>query len=107
MTLWFSVSAVGPELATARGLSGAETAWLTNAVQLGFVVGALLSARFTVPDVIKPRYLFSASALVGAVATVIIGGTGAIPRVHAVDTRRHFGENPCFTVLLKFQNISV
>ncbi|WP_336325564.1 MFS transporter [Halovenus sp. HT40] len=72
MTLWFSVSAVGPELATAWGLSGAETAWLTNAVQLGFVVGALLSALFTVSDVIKPRYLFSASALVGAAATVII-----------------------------------
>jgi MFS family permease len=72
MTLWFSVSAVGPELATAWNLSGAETAWLTNAVQLGFVVGALLSALFTVSDVIKPRYLFSASALVGAAATVII-----------------------------------
>jgi MFS family permease len=72
MTLWFSVSAVGPELAAAWGLSGVETAWLTNAVQLGFVVGALLSALFTVSDVIKPRYLFSASALVGAAATVII-----------------------------------
>ena len=72
MTLWFSVSAVGPELAAAWGLSGVETAWLTNAVQLGFVVGALLSALFTISDVIKPRYLFSASALVGAAATVII-----------------------------------
>ena len=72
MTLWFSVSAVGPELATAWNLSGAETAWLTNAVQLGFVVGALLSALFTVSDVITPRYLFSASALVGAAATVLI-----------------------------------
>jgi MFS family permease len=72
MTLWFSVSAVGPELATAWDLSGAETAWLTNAVQLGFVVGALLSALFTISDVIKPRYLFSGSAVVGAGATVVI-----------------------------------
>ncbi|MFC6873414.1 MFS transporter [Halobellus marinus] len=72
MTLWFSVSAVGPELAVAWGLSATETAWLTNAVQLGFVVGALLSALFTVSDVIKPRYLFSASAVVGSAATVII-----------------------------------
>jgi MFS family permease len=72
MTLWFSVSAVGPELAAAWGLSATETAWLTNAVQLGFVVGALLSALFTVSDVIKPRYLFSASAVVGSAATVII-----------------------------------
>ncbi|WP_336135030.1 MFS transporter [Natronomonas amylolytica] len=72
MTLWFSVSAVGPELATMWGLSAAETAWLTNAVQLGFVAGALLSALFTISDVVKPRYLFSVSAVVGAAATVVI-----------------------------------
>ena len=72
MTLWFSASAVGPELAAAWDLSPAETAWLTNAVQLGFVVGALLSAVFTVSDVIKPRYLFAGSAIVGAAATVVL-----------------------------------
>jgi MFS family permease len=72
MTLWFSVSAVGPELAAAWGLSAAETAWLTNSVQLGFVAGALLSAVFTVSDVVEPRYLFSASAAVGAAATAVI-----------------------------------
>ena len=72
MTLWFSVSAVGPELATAWDLSAAETAWLTNAVQFGFVAGALLSAVFTVSDVVKPRYLFAASAAAGAAATVVI-----------------------------------
>ncbi|MGM0715960.1 MAG: MFS transporter [Halobacteriota archaeon] len=72
MTLWFSVSAVGPELATLWGLSATETAWLTNAVQLGFVAGALLSALFTVSDVIKPRYLFAVSAVVGAAATAVI-----------------------------------
>jgi MFS family permease len=72
MTLWFSVSAVGPELATVWRLSAAETAWLTNAVQLGFVAGALLSALFAVSDVVRPRSLFSASAVVGAGATVII-----------------------------------
>ncbi|MEF8915512.1 hypothetical protein [Natronomonas sp.] len=52
-------------------LATAETAWLANAVQLGFVAGALLSALFTISDVIKPRYLFSASAVVGAAATVV------------------------------------
>nr|WP_254839707.1 spermidine synthase [Natronomonas marina] len=72
MTLWFSVSAVGPELAVAWQLSAAETAWLTNAVQLGFVAGALLSAVFTVSDVVRPRYLFSVSAVVGAAATAVI-----------------------------------
>ncbi len=74
MTLWFSASAVGPELATTWDLTGAETAWLTNAVQLGFVVGAVASAALTVSDVVAPRYLFAASAAVGALATATIAG---------------------------------
>lgn len=74
MTLWFSGTAVGPELAEMWHLSAAETAWLTNAVQLGFVVGALLSATLTIADVIRPRYLFAGSALAGAGATALIAG---------------------------------
>jgi len=74
MTLWFSASAVGPELAQMWALSDAETAWLTNAVQLGFVVGALLSASLTIADVVRPRYLFAGSAFVGAGATALIAG---------------------------------
>ncbi|WP_254533295.1 MFS transporter [Natrinema gelatinilyticum] len=74
MTLWFSGTAVGPELAKMWHLSAAETAWLTNAVQLGFVVGALLSATLTIADVIRPRYLFAGSALAGAGATALIAG---------------------------------
>lgn len=72
MALWFSASAVGPELAVLWGLSGTETAWLTNAVQLGFVVGAPGSAAVTLSDFVKPRYLFAASAAIGAVATAVI-----------------------------------
>ena len=74
MTLWFSASAVGPELAALWSLSEAETAWLTNAVQLGFVVGALLSAVLTIADTIRPRYLFAGSAFAGAGATALIAG---------------------------------
>src|SRR6056297_2689482 len=74
MTLWFSGSAVGPELAEMWSLSAAETAWLTNAVQLGFVVGALLSASLTIADVIRPRYLFAGCAFAGAAATALIAG---------------------------------
>jgi MFS family permease len=74
MTLWFSASAVGPELAAQWSLSAAETAWLTNAVQLGFVVGALLSATLTIADTVQPRYLFAGSAFAGAVATALIAG---------------------------------
>lgn len=69
MTLWFSASAVSPELARLWGLSEAEQAWLTNAVQLGFVVGALGSATLTISDTFQPRYVFAGSAVVGAAAT--------------------------------------
>ena len=72
LTLWFSGTAVGPELAEAWNLDSTEEAWLTNAVQLGFVVGALLSAILTIADVIPPRYLFSICALTGAAATALI-----------------------------------
>jgi len=72
MTLWFSGSAVAPELTTAWNLTGTEAAWLTNAVQLGFVVGALASAVLTIADVVRPRDLFAASAFVGAGATALI-----------------------------------
>lgn len=72
MTLWFSASAVAPELAELWSLSGTEQAWLTNAVQLGFVVGALLSASLTISDTFQPRYVFAGSAIMGATATGII-----------------------------------
>ncbi len=72
MTLWFSASAVGPELAAQWNLTAAQQAWLTNAVQLGFVVGALASATLTLADAVRPRRLFAVSAAVGAAATVVI-----------------------------------
>ena len=72
MSLWFSATAAAPELAAAWGLTPAETAWLTIAVQLGFVVGAVLSSALTLSDVVAPRHLFAASAAVGAGATALI-----------------------------------
>lgn len=72
MTLWFSASAVAPELAEAWNLSAVETAMLTTSVQIGFVLGALLSAGLTLSDVVEPRYLFAGSALLGAGATAVI-----------------------------------
>lgn len=74
MSLWFSASAAAPDLASVWNLTPTETAWLTIAVQLGFVTGALLSAILTLSDVIQPRYLFAGSALFGAAVTALIAG---------------------------------
>lgn len=72
MTLWFSASAVAPELTDAWNLTSAEAAWLTISVQIGFVVGALFSSVLTLADRFRPQYLFASSALIGATATALI-----------------------------------
>lgn len=79
MSLWFSATAVAPELAAAWALTPTETAWLTVAVQFGFVTGALLSAVLTLSDVVQPRYLFAASALFGAAVTALLAGVVGSP----------------------------
>ena len=45
MTLWFSATAVTPLLITEFNIAPSHAAWLTMAVQAGFVAGTLLSAR--------------------------------------------------------------
>ena len=54
--------------ATYHGLDvkRAEQSWLTMSVQIGFVVGALLSAVLTLADRISARWLIAGSALCGA-----------------------------------------
>ena len=68
MSLWFSASAVSPALQDAWGLSVASAAWLTMAVQIGFVVGTALSGVLNLPDIVSSRRLFVTSALLGAAA---------------------------------------
>ncbi|HEX2278158.1 MAG TPA: MFS transporter [Candidatus Tectomicrobia bacterium] len=83
MALWFSASAVAPQLTAEWGLSGTQQAWLTMSVQLGFVVGALVSAALNLADRLDSRHLFAGSALLGAlatagIATVDVGVTGIL-----------------------------
>jgi MFS family permease len=72
MGLWFSASAVVPELEGAWGLGDSGASWLTMSVQLGFVTGAVLSAALTLSDIWDPRRLIAGSALLGAAATASI-----------------------------------
>jgi MFS family permease len=76
LTLWFSASAVGPQLEEVWGLTTGQTAGLTLAVQIGFVVGALGSAGFGLADAVPSRRLFVIAALTGAgtnAALVVLG----------------------------------
>jgi MFS family permease len=78
MALWFSASAVVPQLADEWSLSGSQQAWLTMSVQMGFVAGAVLSAALNLADRLDSRYLFAASTVVGALlnAAIVTGGSG-------------------------------
>jgi MFS family permease len=72
MALWFSASAVVPQLTAAWNLDGSQEAWLTMSVQLGFVVGTLLSGVLNLADRIDSRRLFAASAVLGAIFNAAI-----------------------------------
>jgi MFS family permease len=80
MTTWFSASAVVPQLRAEWSLGDTAAAWLTIAVQLGFVAGALLSSVLNLADVIAPRVVILAGAAGAAAANALLGavsGAGA------------------------------
>jgi len=77
MTLWFSATAVTPALVATFHMTGGEAAWLTMAVQAGFVAGTLVTAIFNLADVINARHLFAIGCLVGAAANAgVTASTG-------------------------------
>src|SRR5688572_9596088 len=72
MTLWFSATAVTPVLVDEFQMSPSRAAWLTMAVQAGFVVGTLASAAANLADVLNARVLLFVGALAGAVANASV-----------------------------------
>lgn len=63
LTTWFSATAILPELRVALSLTPQTSAWLTNAVQAGFVVGALTSALLSLADVVPLTRLMALASL--------------------------------------------
>ena len=81
MSLWFSATAVTPSLAQAFALSPSESAWLTMAVQAGFVAATLLTALANLADLVNPRTLMGVGCLLGAAANasaLIVGSPWAL-----------------------------
>lgn len=70
LSVWFSVSAVAPNLRADWGLGTGDLLWLTAAVQLGFVVGAVTSGVLNLPDRVPLPVLMVASTFAAAAATV-------------------------------------
>ncbi len=70
---WFSAASVAPLIAAEWEISRLETALLTVAVQLGFVVGALAIAFTGAADVIPARRLIAGGALLAAASNAAFG----------------------------------
>jgi MFS family permease len=83
MTTWLSASAVIPQLRAEWDLSDNAAAWLTIAVQLGFVGGALVSGLVNLSDVVSPRHVILGGSIGAALANALLevagGAAAAIP----------------------------
>jgi MFS family permease len=82
MSTWFSATAVVPQLRSEWDLSRGEASWLTIAVQLGFVAGALVSSIGNVADVLPARYVILGGSLAAASANLLVAGVdGPYPAI--------------------------
>ena len=69
-SLWFASNAVLGNLQRQWGLGNAALSHMTSSVQLGFIIGTLLFAFFTISDRFSPRIVFFLCSLLGALANL-------------------------------------
>jgi MFS family permease len=68
MSLWFTASATSAQLAALWSLEPGGAAFLTTAVQIGFVAGTALAALLNLADLVPARRYFAVSAIAAAAA---------------------------------------
>jgi len=72
LTTWFSATAIAPELIRDWQISPGLAAWLTNAVQIGFVAGALGASAVNLPDIVRVPRLMAGAAVLAALANAAL-----------------------------------
>jgi MFS family permease len=77
MSVWFSASAVVPQLTQLWQLDDSGRAWLTMSVQIGFVVGALGSSLLNLADRLPSRWMMAISSGLAALATALIAASAS------------------------------
>ena len=75
MSLWFTASAVTPQLQAGWGLSADQAGWLTTIVQLGFVAGTAAAAVFNIADIWPARRLVAVSCTLAALSNALVIAT--------------------------------
>ncbi|TVP45836.1 MAG: MFS transporter [Mongoliibacter sp.] len=78
-SLWFAGNAVLPELASEMALNDQYLGHLTSAVQIGFIVGTLLFAIFTLADKFPPSRIFFISSLIASGFNLVLSLEGLSP----------------------------
>jgi MFS family permease len=68
MSLWFTGTAVLPQVTAIWKSDLGLSAWLTIAVQVGFAAGALGFALFNIPDIFNPIAVLAVSSILAAAA---------------------------------------
>lgn len=69
-SLWFAGNAVLGDLQRQWQLGDAALSYMTSAVQLGFIIGTLLFAFFTISDRFSPRVVFFLCSILGAISNL-------------------------------------
>lgn len=69
---WFSGSAILPALRAEMALGDFQGIALTSGVQVGFVLGALVSAVYGLADRLEPRRLFAAAAFLAGTSNAAL-----------------------------------
>ena len=72
MSVWFSASAVSPELRELWNLDASQSGWLTTAVQIGFVAGTALAALLNLADIVPARWYFAVTSILAGVANAAL-----------------------------------
>ena len=72
LSTWFSATVILPELSSMAQLSDSQEIWLTNGVQLGFVIGALIIAFFNISDIVSLTKLIALCCICAALANVLL-----------------------------------
>ena len=72
MSTWFSGTVILLELTLRSELGASQQVWLTNSVQVGFVVGALLIAFFNIADTTPLPILIAFSCALASLSNLLL-----------------------------------
>jgi MFS family permease len=72
MSTWFSASAVIPQLREVWDVSNTAAAWVTIAVNVGFVVGAVVSSVVNLTDIAPPRFVILGGTIGAATSNLLL-----------------------------------